>query len=154
MKIFFLSLLISFCTQKSDCKIDFRDLNIKYFELSGSVISFDFQDTAKFKKIVISKDEYIIEFNEETQILKTNKNISYVLDFENNLLVGYTFKIPVEENKFGTKFYIDILRKIDKTKNDFIKTDEQYSYMETTKSCKRFFRLAGGEIFGGIYKFK
>jgi hypothetical protein len=137
---------------KSECTIDFRQINIKYFELNTSVRSLEFSDTAKFAKTIISDKAYIIEFHEETQILSLPKNIFYVLHFENNLLVGYNFKIPVDENKLGKQFYYDILKKVDKTKNDFIQKREQLSYMKTTKSCKRFFRFTGNEIFGGIQK--
>jgi hypothetical protein len=152
MKIIILSSLLLFLVNRSECNFDFREVNIKNFELNSSEKDFDFGDKTKFKKTVISNEAYIIEFQEITQILTLEKNVFYVLRFENNILEGYTFKIPVEENKIGTKFYYDVLKRVNKTTNDFINSEVQLAYMKTTKNCKRFFRLTNSEIFGGIHK--
>jgi hypothetical protein len=152
MKIILLSFLIFFSISKPECKFDFTEVNIKNFELNTSINDFNFEDKIKFKKTHISNDVFIIEFQEETSILSQRKNVQYVLRFEDNLLEGYTFKIFVEENKKGTEFYYDLLKQIDKAKNDFIKDEKLLSYMKKSENCDRFFRYTGREIFGGIHK--
>ncbi|WP_431244962.1 hypothetical protein ACQ9BO_12620 [Flavobacterium sp. P21] len=119
--------------------------------MDTSAKGFNFRDKSKFKKTIISNEVFIIEFHEKTQVLSSIKTVFYVLRFENNLLEGYTFKIPVDKNEDGTEFFNNMLKKIDKTKNNFIDSEEKLAYMKMTNDCKRFFRFTGSEIFGGIH---
>jgi hypothetical protein len=152
MRTFIIISLLTFLLNNSECNFDFTELNVKNFELNSSEKNYNFEDKTKFKKTLVSDEVYIVEFQEKTKLLSFVKNVSYVLRFENNSLEGYTFKIPTEKDKTALKFYYSILKKVNKTKNDFINNETELAYMKTTKNCKRFFRFTGSEIYGGIHK--
>ena len=68
--------------------------------------------------------------------------------------MSYTFKINIGSFRVAPFYYEKVLKLLEKNKNSFMKKGG-YSFMKTTKECKKFFDIVSDEdgsqaIYGGI----
>ncbi|MFG4001434.1 hypothetical protein [Flavobacterium aquidurense] len=144
--------------KQDSCQLFFKEIGVKDFILGSNYSQF-IKDSKSFKRKFNKESVYgidVVTFNENIILLKGKKNIEYNLKFHDGLLMAYTFKINIGNFRKSPAYYdkIVILLEKNKDKNMFIKKGG-YSFMQTTKDCKKFFRLNSEDnetqaIYGGI----
>ncbi|MFG4001435.1 hypothetical protein [Flavobacterium aquidurense] len=125
-----------------DCKLYFSDIGIKDFNLGSSYRSF-INESKKKKRKFKKESVYgidIVTFTENIILLKEKKTVQYNLKFHRDTLMAYNFKINIGNFKTASLFYNNVLKLIDRNKNDFI-NGSNYYYMKTTKECQKNFQL-------------
>lgn len=159
--ILFISLFsfpaISQNVKQDSCQLFFKQIGIRDFMLGSNYTQFVKESKSlkrKFKKETVYGIE-IVTFNENIILLKERKIVEYNLKFKDSILMAYTFKINIGNFRKAPDYYEKVLKLINNNgKNYFIKKGG-YSFMETTKDYKKFFRLNSEEnetqsIYGGI----
>jgi hypothetical protein len=134
--------------------ISFKEIGVKDFTLGleYEALILNFKSTPKKRKSY--KENEFLVFEEVTYLLHKRRIVTYDFSLKDNKLIGYTFKIKIENNKYGLNYFEKVLKKLQiKNKNKFIIGDE-YAFMETNKKCKKFFRFCqldfNNYIYGGI----
>ncbi|EKT3967332.1 hypothetical protein NTJ12_002419 [Flavobacterium psychrophilum] len=144
--IIFLSLFylptISQSIKQDDCQLSFSEIGIIDFNLGSNYKSFtNDSKKRKFKKESVYGIDIVI-FSENIILLKEKKTVEYNLKFKDNILMDYSFRIKAGNFREAPYYYEKVLKllKKNKNKNSFM-TKGGYSFMKTTKECKKFFNL-------------
>ncbi|PWJ99911.1 hypothetical protein BC749_103292 [Flavobacterium araucananum] len=164
MKIKLLIILLSFYLpiisqnkEEEDCKLYFKEIGIKDFNLGSNYKSF-VDDSKKIKRKFKKEDVYgieIVTFSENIILLKENKTVEYNLKFKDNILMAYSFRMKMGDFRKGPTYYNEVLKllKKNKNKNYFIK-GKGYNNIMTNGSCKKSFGLEsnsdGNYLYGSI----
>ncbi|OXE96310.1 hypothetical protein BC749_103294 [Flavobacterium araucananum] len=150
MKTKLLIILLSFYlpiisqNKEEDCKLYFKEIGIKDFNLGSNYKSF-VDDSKKIKRKFKKEDVYgidIVTFSENIILFKEKKTVKYNLKFHGDTLVDYTFKMKIGNFRKASAYYdkiVELLEK-NKNKNEFIKRGNYYN-MKRTKICKKFLEL-------------
>jgi len=155
LSVFYLS-TISQNTKQDDCQLHFEEIGVKDFTLGSNYNSL-VSDSKKNKRKLQKESVYgidILTFSENIILFKQRKTVEYNLKFHSDTLMDYSFRIKAGNFRVAPYYYEKILEVLEKhNKNSFIKKGG-YSFMKTTKECKKFFNLDQEEgqyyISGGI----
>lgn len=159
MKLIFLAITLITCfaysnnMQVDECNVFFKEIGVRDFEL-GSDYQIILNSKLNFEKKHLTNGNEFLIFQEEKNILNKKRIIVYELTFRADKLIGYTFKIRIENDKKGLDYFVKVLEKLKiNNQNGFIKGDN-YAFMETNEYCKKFFRFCeldfNNYIFGGV----
>lgn len=161
--------------EESECRLYFSDIGIYDFELNSSIDDFnlykpsDFKekevtdiiayatdmesefDNYPFRKIILPDNEITLIFKERLEILNEERDIEYVLHYENGLLVKYLVFIYCGDYRECYPFYNDLISLLENygSKNIFINKERLVNYY-TIGNCKRIFSLRALGKFSSV----
>lgn len=112
--LFITSLLYSKNFKSDDCSLFFKEIGVKDFQLGleYKTVILDFK--VKPEKTKLPNGNEVLVYKEQINLLNKKRTVVYDLTFKDNKLIGYTFKIRVENSEYGLNYFEKILKKASK----------------------------------------